>query len=393
MNVATGARELAIVYLDYNATTPCDPQVVAAILPWFAQKYGNPSNGLHVFGREAARAVDTAREQVAQLLNCRPSEIVFTSGATESNNLAILGLARAHRNGRRNHIVTSAIEHKAALVACKALESEGYEVSIVPVDSRGRCSASAVESVVSDRTLLVTVQVANNEIGTLQDVRAIADVAHQRGALFHTDAAQAVGKVRVDVKEWDVDFLSMSAHKVYGPKGCGCLYIRHGARAISLQPLVYGGGQEYGIRAGTLNVPGIVGTGEACRIALELLSDEAIRLEGLRDAFEKNIQDAFPELIINGDISNRLPNTSSLSLEGVDADALLLTLPTLALGVGSACSSGAIDPSHVLQAIGLSRTLAYSTIRVSLGRFTTQEEVRKAAGCLADAIRVMKARM
>jgi cysteine desulfurase len=363
------------IYLDYNATTPCDPRVVEKMLPFFTETYGNPANGLHVQGRQSAKAVDVARGQVAGLIGASEHEIVFTSGATESDNLAILGIARMNKGGKRKGIVTSAIEHKAVLLACKKLREEGYDVIFLPVDSAGRISLDAARQAINDDTLLVTVHGANNEIGTIQPIMEIAELSHQHGALFHCDAAQAVGKIPVNIYEWDVDLLSMSAHKLYGPKGIGALFIRGGTNAIPMEPIWYGGGQENGLRSGTTNVPGIVGFGEACSISNLELKDEHSRIKELRDQIEVQLTSQIPSMTINGYSAERLPNTSSLTFPTVDVDALILNAPEIMIGTGSACTSGAIGPSHVLTAIGLSRENASSTIRVSLGRFNINDEV------------------
>lgn len=359
-----------VIYLDYNATTPCDPRVVEKMRPYFDELYANPANGYHRWGRLAARAVDDARAQIGELINAESRDIVFTAGATESNNLAILGLARMARNCKRRRIVTTAVEHKAVLLPCKKLVEEGFELIVLPVDENGRVILDRARAEINAETLLVSVQAANNEIGTIQPVAEIAEIAHAQGALVHCDAAQAVGKIPVDVHRLGADLLSASAHKLYGPKGIGCLYIRGGVRAIALEPLLYGGGQEHGLRAGTTNVPGAVGFGEACAIAQTELSQEIVRLQSLRDDIESALLTQISGLLINGRDAERLPNTSSLTFPGVDADALLLNLPTLMMGTGSACTSGAVEPSHVLTAIGLSRELASATIRLSLGRFT-----------------------
>lgn len=377
------------IYLDYNATTPCDPRVVEKMLPYFSQWYGNPANGLHVQGRKAAKAVDNAREQISALLNVRPGEVVFTAGATESNNLAILGLARMARHGKRKQIVTSAIEHKAVLLPCKELEKEGFTITVLPVDSTGCVSVEAANAAITEQTLLVSLQIANNEIGTLQPIKAITDVAHECGALVHSDAAQAVGKIVVDVAALDVDMLSLSAHKLYGPKGIGVLYIRGGSRVIPLEPLLYGGGQESNIRSGTANVSAIVGFGEACQLVAESVPAEVLRLTALRDQFEAALRQSVSNLQINGYRAPRLPNTSSLVLSNVDADALLLNLPDVMMGTGSACSSGAIEPSHVLLALGLTREEATSTVRASLGRFTTADHVTIAVAQIKQALKTL----
>jgi cysteine desulfurase len=376
---------MELIYLDYNATTPCDPRVIERMMPYFAEVYGNPANGLHRQGRLAAQAVDEAREQVAALISAQPGEIIFTSGATESNNLAILGLARMANRSERNGIITCAIEHKAVLLPCKKLAEEGFEVMILPVDSMGQVALDAIREAVTDRTLLISIQAANNEIGTLQPIRAIAEIAHEQGAMVHCDAAQAVGKISVDVAGWGVDLLSISAHKLYGPKGIGALFVRGGGRSIPIEPLYYGGGQERGLRPGTTNVPAVVGLGEACHLSTQSLPREATELARLRDLLETQLLAAIPELAINGNRDCRLPNTSSLVLPGIDADALLLNLPDVMLGTGSACTSGAVESSHVLHALGLERRHAQSTIRASLGRYVDESDVQYAAKSIAAA--------
>jgi len=370
------------IYLDNNATTPCDPRVVEKMLPFFSQLYGNPATGLHRQGRQASVAVEDAREHVARLIGARAQEVVFTGGATESNNLAILGTARRMAQSARRRIVTSAIEHKAVLAPCHHLETLGFEVIVLPVDKVGRVSLEAAAQAINDETLLVSIQAANNEIGTIQPVQEIADLAKDAGSLFHCDAAQAAGKIPVDVEAWDVDLVSISAHKFYGPKGVGALYVRGGPAALPLEPLTFGGGQERDLRPGTLNVPGIVGLGEACLIAASELSADSQRIGRLRDRLEADLRARIPVLSVNGVESRRLPNTSSLVFPGVDADALLLNMPDVMMGVGSACHYGAPEPSYVLEAIGLDRHAAYSTVRITLGRFTTAEDV----ACAADTI-------
>jgi cysteine desulfurase len=373
------------IYLDYNATTPCDPRVVKKMLPFFTETFGNPSNGLHIQGRNSSKAIEFARDQVANLIDARGGEIVFTSGATESDNLAILGIARINKDSARKKIVTSAIEHKAVLLACKKLKEEGFELEILPVDSDGRVSLDQARQVIDKSTLLVTIHGANNEIGTIQPVQQLADLAHKNGALFHCDGAQAVGKIPVSVNEWDVDLLSISAHKLYGPKGVGALYIRGGIPAIPLESIWYGGGQEGGLRSGTMNVPGIVGFGEASAISMKELLTESKKISYLRDQLEQKLIKGITSLIINARKADRLPNTTSLTFPGLDADALILNANQIMIGTGSACTSGAIEPSHVLTAIGLSRELAASTIRVSLGRFTSDEDIIQANTSLHNA--------
>lgn len=363
----------AQVYLDNNATTRCDPGVIKKMLPFFSENFGNPSNGLHRQGRFAGNAVEEAREQVANLIGATKKEIVFTSGATESNNLAIFGLVHAQKSESRKRIVTSAIEHKSVLNPSKKLLEIGFDVIFLPADQWGRIRLDAAEKAINEETLLVSIQAANNEIGTLQPIQEIANLAHKNGAVFHCDGAQALGKMEVDVHKFGIDLFSMSAHKVYGPKGIGALFINGGPRASPIEPILYGGGQEFGLRSGTLNVPGMVGFGEACRIAQQKLSEEISRVSNLRDHLEKRLLESIPDLKVNGQIDCRLPNTTSLTFPGIDADALILNLDSVMIGTGSACSSGTLEPSHVLEAIGLSREDAYSTVRISLGRFTDFE--------------------
>ncbi len=373
-----------VVYLDNHATTPCDPLVVEAMLPYFADVYGNPSSSLHEAGRIAADTVEFSRAYVAALIGARRGEVVFTAGATESNNLALFGLARESEGGRRR-IITTAIEHKAVLGPCEELRKQGFETVSLPVDEEGTVDLVAAEQAITEDTLLVSVQAANNEIGTIQPVAQVARLAHDKGALVHCDAAQAVGKIPVDVEAWDVDLLSVSAHKLYGPKGVGALYVRGGPYALPVSPISVGGGQEKGLRAGTLNVPGIVGFGEACRLCEQRLPEESVRISALRDRLEEAVLDAAPTARRNGALENRLPGNSSLTFPGIDADALVVNLPKLAISTGSACTSGAPEPSHVLLAIGLSREEAYATIRIGVGRFNTEEEINHAANSISKA--------
>lgn len=373
------------IYLDYNATTPCDPAVVAAMLPYFTEVFANPANGYHLLGRRAQRAVEDARDELARLIHADATEIIFTGGATESNNLAILGLARAAQGMGRNRLVTSAVEHKAVLLPCEDAAELGYETVILPTDASGVVSVDAAREAIDDRTLLVSLQLANNEVGTLQPVSAIAEIARQCGALVHTDAAQAVGKIDVDVEAIGVDLLSLSAHKFYGPKGVGALYMGPQAKLSGIRPLTFGGGQEKGMRAGTTNVPAIVGMGAAARLCREVLAAEGARIAGLRERLIALLRVKVQGVVINGEGAARLPNTISATFPDVEADALLFNLPEVMLGTGSACTSGAVEPSHVLQAMGLGRDAASSTIRISLGRFTTEEDVLNAADMMASA--------
>jgi cysteine desulfurase len=374
-----------MIYLDHHSSTPTDPRVVQAMMPYWTDNPANPSNPYHPLGRKAAEAVENAREQVATLIGARSSEIVFTTGATESNNMALLGTAMAH-TGHRRRIVTCAVEHRSVLQPCRWLAEQGFEVIILPVDRLGHVDLAVLERSVDHNTLLVSIQLANNEIGTIQRTEQISKIVHEQGALFHCDGAQAVGKVPVDVDQLSIDMLSLSAHKMHGPKGIGALYVRGGAKRGRVQPLMFGGGQEWGLRPGTLNVSAIVGFGEACKICREEMDEEARRVGRLRDRLEQLLLDRLPGVRRNGDLSCRLPNNSSLTLPYIEADALLLNLPDVALSTGSACTAGALEPSHVLQAIGLSREDAYRTVRVGLGRFNTEEEIEYAAGRIVEVV-------
>lgn len=374
-----------MIYLDYHATTPCDPQVIQAMLPYFGETFGNPSSVAHSAGRQASDAVDHARAQVATLIQAHPGEIIFTSGATESNNLAIFGLARGTTTTRKR-VVTTTIEHKAVLGPCRELEKQGFGVVRLPVDREGRVDLEAAKIAINEDTLFISIQAANNEIGTVQPITEIAQLAHERGAWVHCDAAQAVGKIPVDVEAWQVDLLSISAHKLYGPKGVGALFITGGPNAVPIKPLVIGGGQEREIRPGTLNVPGVVGFGEACALCTELMSEESLRIAGLRDELETMLLGAIDGLKRNGALERRLPGNSNLTFTGLDAEALIVNAPELAISTGSACTSGAPEPSHVLTAIGLSRNDAYSTIRVGVGRFTTKDDINQATSTLISVV-------
>ena len=375
-----------MIYLDHHATTPCDPRVVEAMLPFFSVRFGNPSNEIHSMGREARQAVDRARNQIAQLIGAQPEEIVFTSSATESNNLAILGLARSGKTHGRQKVVHSAIEHKSVLETCHALTPEGFEAFSLPVDAAGHVDADGYRSALNEQILLVSIQAANNEIGTIQKISLLSEWAHERGSVFHCDAAQAVGRIPVNVDTLGVDLLSVSAHKMYGPKGIAALYIRGGASRSGFKPLQYGGSQEWGLRPGTLNVPLIVGFGEACRMAGEIMAVESVRTAQLRDKLEMELLAAIPSLKRNGDLKDRLPNNSSLTFPDLDAESLIMSMPELALSTGSACNSGAQDPSYVLRAIGLSHEEAQCTLRIGLGRFSTDTEVDIATKATRSAV-------
>ena len=380
---------LSSIYLDYHASTPCDPRVVEEMSPFFLDTYANPGSSVHLVGRKAANAVQTARKRVAGAIRAEPSEIIFTGGATESNNLAILGLTRAGFLGRRR-VLASAIEHKSVLTPCHSITKDAFDFDVVPVDRDGLVDLGALADLVDDKTLLVCVQAVNNEIGTIQPVLEVVQIAHAAGALVHCDAAQALGRIPIDVGDWGVNLLSLSGHKCYGPKGVGALYVRGGAHNAPIEPLLYGGGQEFGLRPGTLNVPGIVGFGLAAQIAASEHELDARRLSPLRDWFERQILEALPSAHRNGPFVRRVAGSTSLTFLGVDAEAVIANLPHVQLSTGSACSSGAPETSHVLRAIGLDRAAAAQTVRVGLGRFTMSDHVRQAAGELVAAVRTIR---
>lgn len=377
------------IYLDHNATTPIDPRVLEAMMPYLTGVYGNAASRSHTFGWKAEAAVKEARESLAESLGAQAKEIIFTSGATESDNAALLGAARAYR-GKGNHIVTSAIEHHAVLDPCRELVREGFDVTFLPPDGTGVTSAAAVEAALTDRTILVSVMTANNEIGTLNPIAQIARVCKARGVLVHTDAVQAFGKVPLDVNELAIDLLSISAHKIYGPKGVGALYVRSSNPRVSLAPLLHGGGHERGLRSGTLNVPGIVGLSAAARIALSQMASESTRLKELRERLHRGLMDALPGVTLNGHPTERLPATLNVSFAGVDGEALLMALRDVAVSSGSACTSASLEPSHVLKGLGVPDKLAQASIRFGLGRFNTEEEIDFAVKAVVEAVRRLR---
>jgi cysteine desulfurase len=374
------------VYLDNQATTPSDPRVVEAMLPWFTERFGNPHSAEHRMGREAEAAVEAARAQVAALIGAEAREIILTSGATESNNLAIKGAARfARAQGvPRNRVVTVATEHKCVLESVADLAAEGFEPVVLPVRPDGLLDPDTLAAAVDDRTLLVSVMAVNNEIGVIQDLAALVPIAKRAGALFHTDAAQAAGKIPLDVAALGLDLLSLSGHKLYGPKGVGALYVRRRPR-VRLAPLFSGGGQERGLRSGTLATPLIVGLGEACRIAAAEMAAEAARLASLRDSLHRRLAEALPGLRLNGSAAARIPGNLNLTFPRTPAADLMARAPDLCVSTGSACSSAAIEPSYVLRALGLSDEEAARTLRIGLGRFTSAADIDYAAAALIAA--------
>jgi cysteine desulfurase len=378
------------IYLDNQSTTRVDPRVLEAMLPYFTEDFGNPHSTSHAHGRIAAEAVERARGEIAALIHADPREIVFTSGATESNNLAIKGaahFARAHPQGGkvRDHIVALQTEHKCVLESCKELEREGFAVIYLPVEPDGLVSLTELEAAISERTLLVSVMAAHNEVGVIQPLAEIGALCRSRGVLFHSDAAQAFGKIPLDVEATKFDLLSISGHKIYGPKGIGALYVRRRPR-VRLLPLIDGGGQERGLRSGTLPTPLCVGLGRAAAIAGEEMAEEGDRLRRLRDGLLRNLARRIPGLRLNGDAERRLAGSLNLTLPGIPAQALIEASPSIAISTGSACTSASVEPSYVLRALGLPDELANASIRIGLGRFTTAAEVEFAADALAAAV-------
>jgi cysteine desulfurase len=377
------------IYMDYHASTPVDPRALEAMLPYFSVHFGNAASRTHAFGWKADDAVEAARRQVAALIGASAKEIIFTSGATESNNLAIKGVACALRP-KGNHIVTLATEHKAVLDSCKSLQKDGFVVTTLGVRPDGLVDLAALRGAITDKTVLISVMAANNEIGVLQPVREIGLMARDRGVVFHCDAVQALGKVPFDVNEIAVDLVSITAHKMYGPKGVGALYVRKQNRKIELEPLIDGGGHERGLRAGTLNVPGIVGFGRAAQIAKTDLESESERLRELRDRLLEKLRARVPDLHVNGSLEHRLPNNLNVSFPNVAGEALLVGIGDICVSAGSACSSGSEEPPYVLKALALDPDLARASIRFGLGRYTTEEEVDYAAGKVAAVVHQLR---
>ena len=384
------ARDLPI-YLDHHATTPCDPRVVEAMLPWLGERFGNASSATHRYGWEADAAVEDARERLATAIGAEPREIVFTSGTTESDNLALQGLAHAGR-GRGDHLVTTAIEHPAVLDTCRALAKDGFSLTELPVDADGLVDPDAVARAIGDRTLLVSVMAANSEIGTLQPIAEIGRLCRERDVPFHTDAAQAAGKIPLDVAAANVDLLSMCAHKLYGPKGIGLLYVRERRPRLRLEPLLHGGGHERGRRPGTLPVPLIVGFARAVELCLAEREAEAARLSRLRDRLWDRLSAAVPDARRNGHASQRLPGNLNVCLPGAPADALIASLDDVALSSGSACASASGEPSHVLRALGLSDPDARASLRFGLGRGTTEAHIDRVAERVAEEVNALRTR-
>ncbi|MDA1304819.1 MAG: IscS subfamily cysteine desulfurase [Nitrospirae bacterium] len=373
------------IYMDNHSTTPCDPRVVEAMLPYFTEKFGNSASRNHSFGWEAEEGVDRARKQIAKLINADSKEIVFTSGATESDNLALKGVFEMYRE-KGDHIITSSTEHRAVLDPLKSLEKKGANVTYLSVDKLGMVNPEDVRNAITDKTILISIMLANNEIGTINPIKEIGKIAKEKGVLFHCDATQGVGKIPVDVQDMGIDLMSFSAHKIYGPKGIGALYVRRKAPRVRLVPMIDGGGHERGMRSGTLPVPLIVGFGKAVELCEQEMAEETIRIKALRDRLQEGITSAMEEVYLNGHPTERLPGNLNISFAYVEGEALLMGVKEIALSSGSACTSATLEPSYVLRALGVGSDLAHSSIRFGIGRFTTAEEVEYTIDRMAKAV-------
>jgi cysteine desulfurase len=373
------------IYMDNHATTPMDPRVLEEMLPYFMEKFGNAASRNHSFGWVAEEGVENARERVAKLVSATTKEIIFTSGATESDNLAIKGVAEMYRE-KGNHIITAVTEHKAVLDTCKRLEKYGYRVTYLPVQKDGLIDLDDLKRAMDDKTILVTIMAANNEIGVLQPIEEIGKLCRERGVVFHSDATQAVGKIPVDVNKQNIDVMSISAHKMYGPKGVGALYVRRKNPRVQISAIIDGGGHERGMRSGTLNVPGIVGLGKACALAQEEMPQESCRLAGLRNRLRDRITSRLDETYINGSMEHRLPGNLNISFAYVEGESLLMGINDVAVSSGSACTSATLEPSYVLKALGTGDDLAHSSIRFGIGRFNTEAEVDYVADRVIETV-------
>jgi cysteine desulfurase len=375
--------------MDYHATTPVDPRVLEAMMPYFSEKFGNAASRNHPFGWEAEEAVEAARKQVADLIGANPKEVIFTSGATESNNLAIKGVAEMYRE-KGNHVITCVTEHKAVIDTCKKLEKQGLRVTYLPVQKDGRIDLDELRASITDKTILITIMTANNEIGVIQPIAEIGAIAKEKGILFHTDGVQAVGKVPFDVTSLKVDLVSISGHKIYGPKGVGALYVRRRNPRVLLAEQINGGGHERGMRSGTLNVPGIVGLGKAAQLCQQDMEKDTARLRNLRDRLNEQLHKNLDEIYINGSWEHRLPHNLNISFAYVEGESLLMGINDVAVSSGSACTSASLEPSYVLKALGAGDDLAHSSIRFGLGRWTTDEEVDYVVDKLTKVVRRLR---
>jgi cysteine desulfurase len=377
------------IYMDNHATTPMDPRVLEAMLPYFSERFGNAASRNHQFGWEAEAGVETAREQVARLIGATAKEIIFTSGATESDNLAIKGVAEMYRE-KGNHIITAVTEHKAVLDTCKRLEKYGYKVTYLPVKPDGLVDLEVLKNAFTDKTILVSIMAANNEIGVIQPLAEIGKMCREHGVLFHSDAVQALGKVPLDVNKMNIDLASLTGHKLYGPKGCGALYVRRKNPRVQLAAIIDGGGHERGMRSGTLNVPGIVGFGKACDIALKEMVEESRRVGALRDRLKDKLMAELDQVFVNGNMEHRLPGNLNISFLYVEGESLLMGINDVAVSSGSACTSATLEPSYVLKSLGLGDDVAHSSIRFGIGRFNTEAEVDYVAGRMVEVVKKLR---
>ncbi len=372
------------IYLDYQATTPMDPRVLEAMMPYFTYKFGNPHSRSHSYGWEAEEGVEKARGQLAKLIGADDKEVIFTSGATESNNLAIRGVAEFYKD-RKNHIVTTVTEHKCVLDTCRHLEQNGFEVTYLPVQKNGLIDLEELRAAITDKTVVVSIMAVNNEIGVIQPLEEIGKICREKKTFFHTDAAQAAGKIPLDVEAMNIDMMSISGHKIYGPKGIGALYVRRKPR-VRLVPLIVGGGQERGFRSGTLPTPLCVGLGEAAEICMKEMASEAVRIKKLQERMLKGLNAKLPEIFVNGDLEHRIPGNLNISFAHVEGESLMMGIKGLSVSSGSACTSASLEPSYVLRALGVEEEMAHTSLRIGLGRFTTEQEVDTAVADLVHHV-------
>ena len=373
------------IYLDNQATTPLDPEVFSAMSPWFTEKFGNASSRNHTYGWEAEEAVEIARESVAAIIGSLPKEIIFTSGATEANNIALQGVAKNYQNQGR-HIITLKTEHKAVIDVCQHLSEDGFDITYLPVDKDGMLNVNKFEDAIRDDTIFASVMHVNNEIGVIQPIKELGAICKNKNVIFHVDAAQSVGKIPLNIDDMGIDLLSISAHKFYGPKGVGALYIRRKDPRVQLQPVMFGGGHERGVRSGTLPVPNIVGMGRACDLAADVMNEENLKITTLRDALLQGIRDKNPNALVNGSMEKRVAGNLNMSFPGVNNEAIIAAIPEIAISSGSACTTSTMEPSHVLLALGMSKEEAYSSLRFGIGRFNTEQDIHIAVksinGCM-----------
>jgi cysteine desulfurase len=379
-----------VIYLDHNATTPVDPEVLAEMLPYFTEKFGNAASIDHDFGYEAKQAVDKAREQIAAVINAQPDEIIFTSGATESDNIALFGVAEKYAH-KGDHIITCVTEHKAVLDCCARLEKLGKRITYLPVDQYGRVDPVDVRNAITPKTILISIMAANNEIGTLAPLAEIGAIAREHRVLFHSDAAQAVGHIPIDVQRMHIDVMSISAHKIYGPKGIGALYRRRSNPRVQLEPIIYGGGHEHGIRSGTLNVPGIVGFGKALQIAKRRMEADALQFEAWTNEMFQKFRSELGSVELNGHPSDRLAHNLNMSFKDIESKALIVNLKGVAVSTGSACTTASVEPSHVIIALGFGVERAHNAIRIGVGRFNNLEEIRIATDRIVKSVQELRA--